>query len=210
VDDRDFYKGFFEEIRMKSFIFLYPIPEIIDFEIQNHGWSYSGGESAFRQKYKEMLNKCIDLRYRQTGFEINFALFDNHEISDVVDVQKSDRIVRVGMDFRTHTTRQRDGICLYPDQDFILSQLNGTRTARIAGFHLWDCVERLAKRAYEKGLDVMVDEDLTELFSFRILCDKNFNPGRYPTFNPRESGSEESFRMFMEARKERPWLWQDY
>lgn len=92
----------------------------------------------------------------------------------------------------------------------ILNQLNGTSVLRVAGFHLWDCVERLAKRAYEKGIETLVDEDLTELFSFRMLLDDNFDPAKYPTFNPRESCDEESFRMFMESRKDKPWLWQDY
>lgn len=50
---------------MKEFVFLYPIPEIINYEIENHGWSEDGGVEAFRQKYRSMLNRCIDARYRQ-------------------------------------------------------------------------------------------------------------------------------------------------
>ncbi len=40
----------------KEFVFLYPIPEIINFEIKNHGWHEKGGEEAFRKKYKKVLN----------------------------------------------------------------------------------------------------------------------------------------------------------
>jgi hypothetical protein len=52
---------------------------------------------------------------------------------------------------------------------------------------MWDCVEKLAKTAYEKGIDVLVDEDLTEFFSER-LKDPNFKIDKYPTYNPREGG----------------------
>ncbi|HJX50822.1 MAG TPA: hypothetical protein VJ438_05155 [Candidatus Nanoarchaeia archaeon] len=195
---------------MKKFVFLYPIPEIIDFEIKNHGWAEEGGIEVFRQKYKSLLNNCIDFRYRQKDFEINYAVFNGSPVSDVVDLKSSDRIIQVGLDFKTHTTQQANGEYPYPDQDFILNQLGKTEELRVAGFHLWDCVERLAKRAYERGINVLVDEDLTELFAYNISLERDFCPEKYPTFNPRESGSESSFKMFMQARQERPWLWQNY
>lgn len=73
---------------------------------------------------------------------------------------------------------------------------------------MWDCVEKLAKRAYEKGLDVLVDEDLTEFFSWR-LRDPNFRVDKYSTYNPKKDGPV-FFKNFMEARKQKPWLWQNY
>jgi len=193
---------------MKQFVFLYPIPEIINFEIENHGWSEKGGIDAFRQKYKTTLNRCIDIRYRQNGFGINYSVFDGSPVSDVIELQKSDKIIEVGLDFKTHRTKQLNGEYPYPDQDYILNQLNGTSVIRIAGFHMWDCVEKLAKRAYERGLDTLVDEDLTEFFTGR-LRDPDFKIDKYPTYNPRKH-QESMFDMFMEARKERPWLWQNY
>ena len=193
---------------MKQFVFLYPIPEIIDFEIKNHGWSEESGIDEFRQKYKTAVNKCIDARYRQKGFGINYAVFDESSISDIIELQASDRIIKVGLDFKTHTTKQPNGEGLYPDQNYILNQFNGVQVVRIAGFHMWDCVERLAKRAYERELGTLVDEDLTEFFTRRFR-NPDFKIEVYPTYNPRKN-HDSMFDMFMEARKEKPWLWQDY
>ena len=186
----------------KEFMFLYPIPEIINFEIKNHGWHEKGGEEAFRKKYKKVLNSCINKRYRQKGFGINWVIFDDCFVSDVIDLRSIDQTIKVGLDFKIHTAEK-----VYLDKDYILSQLNGVRVIRIAGFHMWDCVEKMAKRAHEIGLDTLVDEDLTEFFSWRIN-DQNFKIDKYPTYNPRRQGSV--FEDFMRAREQRPWLWQNY
>lgn len=167
---------------MKEFAFLYPIPEHINYEIENHGWHEEGNEN-FKKRYGYTLNQCIDLRYRQNGFGINWIIFDNHPISDVINVQVSDRIIEVGLDYKTHTTEQLDRTFLYPDPDHILDKLPKSKTLTIAGFHMWDCVERLAKRAYERELDVLVDEDLTEFFAGR-LNDPDFRIDRYPSIDP--------------------------
>lgn len=186
----------------KEFVFLYPIPEIINFEIKNHGWSEKGGVETFREKYSSTLNRCIDERYRQKGFGINFTIFDDCSVSEVISLQSLDRIIKVGLNFKIHTVER-----IYPSQNYILGQLNGVQVIRVAGFHMWDCVEKLANCAYGKGLDVLVDEDLTEFFSWR-LNDQDFKVDKYPTYNPRKQGS--MFKDFMRARKKRPWLWQDY
>jgi hypothetical protein len=194
---------------MKSFIFLYPIPEIINFEIENNGWHERGGTEEFRKKYRNILNNCIDLRYRQDGFSINYAIFDGHKISDVIKIQPSDRIIEVGLDFKTHNTKQPDGKYPYPDQDHILDKLGDIKTIRVAGFHMWDCVEKLAKKAHERGLNALVDEDLTEFFCAR-LRDENFQVDKYPTFDPRKALGDRGFKSFMHARENKPWLWQKY
>jgi hypothetical protein len=192
---------------MKQFVFLYPIPEIINFEIENHGWSEKRGIEFFKKKYKRVLNACIDTRYRKKDYKINYAIFDDTSVSDIINLQSSDTIIKVGLDFKTHTTKQSNGEYPYPNQDYILNQLGEISTIRIAGFHMWDCVERLAKRAYERGLNTLVDEDLTEFFAGR-LRDPNFRIDKYPTYNPRDNG--EMSKFFIEARKECPWLWQEY
>lgn len=182
---------------------MYPIPEYVDFELWNHERSYDGGKDAFRQKYRELLNRCIDLRYRQRGFGINYAVFRRSPVSDVIELKPKDRIIKVKLDFKTHTEKK-----IYPDEDFILDRLGDVEKLWVAGFHLWDCVERLAKRAYERGIETCVDEDLTELFVYRVK-DSGFCPEKFPAFNPRELG-EAGFEAFMETRKGKPWLWQNY
>jgi len=142
---------------MKQFIFLYPIPEIINAELQY--------KEKIKESYQIALNKCIDLRYRKQGFIINYAIFDDTSISSVIKLQKSDKIIKVGLDFKTHITKQPNGKYPSPNQNYILNQLGEIKIIRIGGFHKQDCVEKLAKRAYEKGIDTLVDEDLTEFLS---------------------------------------------
>lgn len=163
---------------------------------------------SFRPFYSEKLNACIDERYRKNGFEIVYARFSDQEISDVINLHPTDRVIKVGMSSTTHTTKLENGTFVYPDNDFILNQLFPVSHLRVAGFHMWDCVEKLAKRAYERGINVLVDEDLTEFFGARIF-DEEFKIGEFPTYNPRKNGNF-SFEMFLNARKDKPWLWQNY
>jgi len=148
----------------------------------DHGWHEKGGIEAFRKKYSNMLNKCVDQRYRQNGFGINWAIFDDCTVSEIIKLQPSDRIIKVGLYSKTHIAKK-----LYPNQDNILEQLGEVRVIRVAGFHMWDCVEKLAKRAHEMGLGTLVDEDLTEFFSWR-LNDRNFKIGDTPPIIQRGKG----------------------
>jgi hypothetical protein len=187
----------------KKFLFLYPIEKIIGFEIERWGWAEEGGKEKFREKYKNMLNECIDIRYRKNGFEINYVVFHGSSVSDVIQIQPTDKIIEVEIDFETHKTKS-----LYPNEDFILDRLGPIKTLRVAGFHLFDCVERVARRAYERRIDTLVDEDLTENFGFMIK-DPEFKIDTFPSYNPRKEG-DRYFEMFMRARRGKPWFWQDY
>jgi len=193
---------------MKAFIFLYPISRYIDNEIKNNAYGQKGGEEVFRQKCQKLLNQCIDLRYRQNGWPICYALFNDCVISDLIRLHPADKIIKVGLDFKTHTAQRPDKIFPYPDEDFILDQMGPVDTVRVAGFHIWDCAEKLARRAYERGLKTLIDEDLTEFFFWRIKS-QDFALDHFPSFNPKNMNPR-LFAEFMAARKIRPWLWQEY
>lgn len=181
---------------MKLFLFLYPIPEYINFEIDEK--SCFEDKKEFRRRYKEALNKCIDLRYKQKGFRINWVNFRGSEISDVVELRRDDKVIEVELSFKEHTAGN------YPNPHFILDKLNGVQVLRIGGFHLWDCVEKVAKRAYERGRDVLVDEDLTELLTYRVLKE-GFEFDKFPTFYPED---RQELEILRETRKDKPWMWQ--
>jgi hypothetical protein len=184
---------------MKQFVFMYPIPEFIDFEI---GLGCYGFKNDFREFYKKKLNSCINKRYRQNNFKINYFIFDDSKVSDIILLQDSDKVKSVSLDYKKHL-REKE----YPNEDYILSQLDEVDTLRICGFHMWDCVERIAKRAYEKGIETLVDEDLTEFFTNRIK-DRDFQEDKYPTYSPHKNLI--LLGQFIETRKNKPWLWQEY
>ena len=197
---------------MKSFVYMYPIPEFINQEIEwNHNFMGPDNEkeerNAFRKAYKTVLNECIDKRYRINGFQINWAIFDSHPVSDIAEICKEDRIIEAGIDFKTHTIKK-----IYADNDYLINALEEKGKIEnliVAGFHAFSCVERLAKRAYERGIKTMIDEDLTEFLKWNMF-DKGFRVDRYPNYSKERFESMGDLKKhFFDARKE-PYFWQDY
>ncbi|MBI5392023.1 hypothetical protein HZB00_03400 [Candidatus Woesearchaeota archaeon] len=103
----------------------------------------------YKELYKNALNECVDRRYRQIGFEIFYALFAGHTVSPVIQLCPQDQIIFADIDFKTHTTPNEKGEYLYPKPELILSQLGKIKKLWVAGFHVYDCVEKVAKAAYE-------------------------------------------------------------
>jgi len=174
----------------------------------------------FKGIYQTVLNTCIDQRYRQHGYQITYLLFKDHSLSDMIELQPRDKIIYTDIDFKTHTTplgspsnsgyfNLNEKRFLYPNPDLIIDQLNNPSELRVAGFHLWDCVEKIAKRAYERGIPTLVDEDLTELLSSNML-NGGFRTDVYPSFNPHLPEWKRFYHLFIDTRKGVPWLWQEY
>ena len=221
----------------KAFLFIYPIPEYINKEIKSKALTFkkpfmdylslrheslardlkkSFGEEyekqceeEFREFYKEKLNLCINLRYRQNDFSVFYALFDNHLISNVMETQPGDKILRVGKDFNSFNVKTEDD-SNYPNPDLLLDQLTEFQTLTLAGFHVIDCVDRFAKRACERKFNVLVDEDLTENFTSLIL-EEGFRLDVYPSIIYLENyfGSYFEIEKYLNERIGKPWLWQD-
>jgi hypothetical protein len=158
----------------------------------------------FREIYRRILNECIDQRYRQKGFGMNFAIFAGQNGTGLIDLKAGDRTFEVDISFEQLMVLKK-----YADPNYVLGKVQSPGHLRIAGFHMWDCVEKVAKCAYENGVDVLVDEDLTEFLGRRIRFDKEFRTDIFPSYNPRKNEGR-MFEMFMDARKDRPWLWQEY
>ena len=182
----------------KAFIFLYPQPEIFEYELRNE-------DKEFKEHYKNALNRCIDQRYRKSNFSIYYALLDDCIVSDVIVAKSTDKIIYVGMDVRTHRTKV-DGKYSYPDQDFILNQMMPITMISIGGFHAYDCCSKLAQRAHERGIDTFIDEDLTQFFRMRFQH-PDFKLEQYPSVNPRtQIKNPILWESFLEVREGKPWL----
>jgi len=184
----------------KAFIFLYPQPEIFKEELWGCG-------KDFISRYKTALNRTIDERYRQKGFSINYAILDDCSVSGIIKLQSGDSVLKVGMDSVTHRTPQENGTYPYPNPDFILGQLGDISVLRVGGFHVYSCCEKLAKRAHERGIDSLVDEELTQFFSMDFEK-PNFRVDVYPSIDQRQfMGDGKRLKSFLEKRENRPWLW---
>ncbi|MFH0907051.1 MAG: hypothetical protein V1829_02255 [bacterium] len=193
----------------KEFVFLYPIHEIFNHLIKKHGRRYKGGIKAFKNKYQDTLNQCIDIRYRQRNFGINFVVPKKSPISDIIKLQPSDRIIKTGLDYEIHNIKKSKKERIYTTEEYILSQIENTAIVYVAGFYMWNYVEWLAKTAYENELCVLVDEDLTEFLSVRIKK-PDFKIDTYPGYDPVKNLCKKTLCAFIKKRREKPWLWQAY
>jgi len=191
--------------KTNQFLFLYPIKEYFDAEIGRDKNLMNMPRQKFKVFYKCLLNDCISQRYRERGFSIGSVTFEDKPL-EIVDVKRGDLILRNGITYVDHVNSR-----LYPDPNVILNQLpDSMKHLRLAGFHAWDCVEKVAKSAHERGIDILVDEDLTQFLISRYVQDPNFKRDSYPGFNPHVLKSQGIFESFISARKSKPWLWQKY
>ncbi len=178
---------------------MYPTDKMFDAEIENYTWSH--GEE-FKNKYRETLNACIEQRYRRRRFQVNWAVFNDTPVSTVVCVKPRDKIIKVGINSDEHYQLKK-----YPDTEYIINQIVPVSKLVVAGFHLWDCVDKVAEAAHKKGLQILVDEDLTEMLPGIITTFlKGFKIKKYPDFNPAWFMPGYMADSFYEARKGKPWM----
>ena len=192
---------------MNQYLFLYPIKEYFEAEIKDSLFSLDGHNVG-------ELFTIINARYRDRNYQINWLLFsedgnarkpDFSIVSAYVDIHREDRILLAGISFVEHI-----GMKVYTDEDFVLNQLLAHRKLVLGGFHQFDCVDRIARRSYERGIDTFVDEDTTHMFFNRHALTG------IPLIRERWSlrnllgvpYSEELYIEILENRKNKPWLTQ--
>ncbi len=187
---------------MNHFVFLFPDENHIEWDS-----ALANCDEALRQKYIHTLNTCIDSRYRQSGFKINYVLLRDETVSSYVWLRDSDSVLFSSMSLSDMTAQHEKKKDYHIDTTEILSKLIPTPIQKlvVGGFYFDDCVDRFAKDAYAVGLDVLVDEDLTDMLPTMML-DENFKINSYPNYNPMRCG-EEMCRRIIEYRKNKPWLW---
>jgi hypothetical protein len=188
---------------MDHFVFLFP-----DTKHVNTLWKPCGKQ--VREINSKLFNACIDKRYRKNGYKINFVLFKHSHLSNFFHYEKSDAIIKANISARRMVGLYENGEDYHIEADKIISQLKPSPINRlvVGGYTLTDCVDRFAEDTYNLGLDVLVDEDLTDVF-LRMKHSGNFKVDNYPSYNPMSLGSHLCMR-YLENRKDKPWLWQFY
>jgi hypothetical protein len=195
---------------MKTVLILYPIQPYAD------ALMYPRIDI---EKYAKFYQRLIRKRY--PDFQLIWVLFSGEEsikpdLSELwsgITIGKKDLIVACGISFKTHCELKR-----YPDPQTVIDGcLKPIEKLIIAGFHFWDCVEKIAQYAHAKNIDVTVDDDLTEFFFYKIRNSKGRpEASRIPLSRKEsiaedrrkflQSGGREQLNRVREARKNKPWL----
>ncbi|MDD2203202.1 MAG: primase-like DNA-binding domain-containing protein [Bacilli bacterium] len=157
----------------KVLLFLYPIQEFFQ-------------TSRFTLPEREQLfNKTLKERYRNKNYKICFVTFPDKRIN--IDVEPNDLVITTDISFVSHTTpigkdENNQDLFRYPSEENISTQLGQVDELVVCGFHAFDCVKRVANHFYNKGIDTLVDIELTDLF---VGCQNNplFNPSTYNLAN---------------------------
>jgi hypothetical protein len=198
---------------VKSLLILYPIQPYADALI----WEKAGIPKA-DVRYAKMYQELIRKRY--PDFQMVCVMFSAPENPAKPDISQlwrgfsvngNDIIGACGVTFRDHCWKH-----VYPKASKILDLCpEPVDELVVTGFHLWDCVDKVAKYAHKKGISVSVEEDLTELFFYSIKSSGGIPILQIP-ISKRESLEqtqkqlEKAGEYFLEharaERKKRPWM----
>lgn len=146
---------------MKTAIFLYPISPYVDALTRR-------GRTFDQQERGETLDRVINLRYRQHGYKVAWALFCREDDVSMPDrsllwphapIHDEDTIVTVPVSFKRHCDEE-----LYPDATTMVATLGEISRLAVMGFHADDCCERIAEAAWRMGIKSKVHDDLSEKF----------------------------------------------
>ncbi len=197
---------------MKIYLFLYPIREYFEEGIIGIAMRHFAEEGHSVKR----LSDIISARYRARGYHVWWLLFsgsnkvpvmpDLRRLASHVTVDERDAFFSCGVTFADHVTHQK-----YPEPAFILDQLpKKIKHLVLGGFHQWDCVDKLACAAHQRGIAVMVDEDTTDHFFYRTS-----QLGEIPLNRPldehvaeflRETRKELITDFVIESRQNKPWF----
>jgi len=197
---------------VKSLLVLYPI--------QPYTESLMVGAELFATKYARAYQYLIHRRY--PDFKNVWVMFseegyperpDMSQLWQGISIKKDDIVCACGTSFA-----ELCGERIYSNPKTILAACpQPIEMLVIGGFHFWDCVEGVAQYAYGQGINVLVDDDLTEFFFFRarksggapslssipLLREKSIEKNRRDIIR---SAGPQYLEMVREARKQKPWL----
>ena len=188
----------------KIFLYLYPI-----YEFQK---SFTHNDEYYKSNNLPnpflVLNQSIQERYRAKGYQVVYVLYPNKNIYGIIPHQK-DRIIYTDITFEQATNnsfRKKDVNTgqVYPNEEKLLMQVGVIDKLIVGGYHSQDCVKRVAEYAQRKGIDTLVDLDLTDLF-FKLYQEvdyfniSEYNPERYKEYvykKARSCGRERLIKVF--------------
>ena len=191
----------------RIFLYLYPIEEYTKMFLFNDDSIY---DKENIKRPLPIIDECIQKRYRDNNYEIVFLLYPDRELFGLTK-KKQDKIIFTDITFSEASAYDENGrekenfIPKYPNELQILKQLGPLNELVVGGYHVNDCVKRVAEIANEQGIDTLIDLDLTDNF-FYLYRKKDYfkideySPNRYYNFMKSEAikyheeNFEEGFR----------------
>ncbi len=127
-----------------------------------------------QQLFYGKMNRTIDERYRNNGYQVHWIMFAQHQFSPLIIRSSTDKVIEVELTFQHHTSKGADGNYPYPNADNIVKTLGGKSDVVVTGYHAHDCVDKIAAAAYRAGHRTLIDEELTHFFlpDIHILTSK--------------------------------------
>ena len=177
----------------KVFLYLYPIKEFTNKFLFRDDRLYDERNVT---RPLPVLNDTIDKRYRQKGYQVAFALYPDRELYGM-EKHNGDKIIYTDIPFSDASAYDENGnekknfIPKYPNERFLIEQLEPVDELVVGGYHAMDCVKRVAEVALQSGINTLVDLDLTDLF---------FNVYKQNDYFDMENYSPEKFKMNMISR----------
>ena len=150
----------------KVFLYLYPIQEYFKMFLFTDDKYY---EEWNVPRPLPILNDLITKRYREQGYQVVIAIYPDKEIFGITP-HPEDKILHTDVLFTEASGYRSDGSekpleeVKYPSEEHLISSLGEVDELRVGGFHFSDCVKRVAEHAINKGINTLVDLDLTDLF----------------------------------------------
>ena len=177
----------------KVFLYLYPIKEFTNMFLFHDDKLYDEWNVP---RPLPILNATIDKRYREKDYQVVFALYPDRELYGI-EQKDRDKIIYTDIPFSEASAYDENGnekknfIPKYPNERFLIEQLEPVDELVVGGYHVMDCVKRVAEVALQSGINTLVDLDLTDLF---------FNVYKQNDYFDMENYSPEKFKMNMISR----------
>lgn len=188
---------------VKYLLLLYPIQPYVDVLIDGEPPEVKARSAAL---YKEIVRK------RYPDFQVVCVFFsksgerkepDLTQKWNLFSLEENYIIGACGVTFTDHCDNRT-----YPKESDILALCpDPIDELIVSGFHFHDCVEKIAKYAHKQGIQVFVDEDLTELFFYG--AGRGIPISRAASIRKTKRLLRESSFLLgfaRENRKGRPWL----
>ena len=172
----------------KVFLYLYPIEEFTKMFLFHDDSLY---DEWGIERPLPILNNTINKRYREKGYQVVYALYPDKELYGLKK-KDEDMIIHTDILFSEASAYDENGnektnfVPKYPNEKLLLQQLGSIDELVVGGYHVMDCVKRVAEVALDFGIDTLVDLDMTDLF-FNVYKQKdyfnidNYSPARFKT-----------------------------